>query len=160
MARRKRSSGDGAPCRETGQASYGRGCGRATCPGCEPRIAVTPSGYGLKSHKAFLSPRTSEAKWLRTASPYTWPLAWQVERGHAKLPEPFKPETAEQVRARQLRAKPTLGGKPYPWKMWYDHKPASEQLKPSAPVAVPADITVNDWPNDADLPAWESEVAA
>ena len=99
------------------------GCARITCPQCEPVKVETPSGPGLKSHRAFLSPRMPEAKWLREASMYTWPL-WR----NWKPPKPITVETTADVRKRErawLRSAKPAG---YTWRV--------EKLTPAQRVAL------------------------
>ncbi len=81
--------------------------------------AVTPSGLGLKSHRAFLAPQRPEAKWLRECSPYVWPLwrNWQP-------PKPMKVETAADVTRRLLAYKPAS----YTWRI--------ERLTPAQRIAL------------------------
>ena len=90
-------------------------CNRIACATC----VVTPSGPGLKSHRAFLSPRMPEAEWLREASMYQWPL-WR----NRKLPKPLKVETAADVTRRLLSYKPAG----YSWRI--------ERLTPAQRIAL------------------------
>ena len=95
------------------------GCARITCPQCEPVKVETPSGPGLKSHRAFLAPRMPEAKWLRQCSPYVWRL-WR----DWKPPKPMKVETAADVTRRLLSYKPAG----YCWRV--------EKLTPAQRIAL------------------------
>ena len=97
------------------------GCARITCPQCEPVKVETPSGPGLKSHRAFLSPRMPEAKWLREASMYTWSL-WR----HWKPPRSITVETTADVRKRERAWLRTAS--PYSWRC--------EKLTPAQRIAL------------------------
>src|SRR2546428_10255945 len=78
-------------------------CSHGATGNCSPCDSIaTPSGPGLKSHRAFLAPRMPEQRWLREASMYQWPL-WR----NRKLPKPLKVETAADVTRRLLAYRPT-----------------------------------------------------
>ena len=95
-------------------------CSHGATGNCGPcNSLATPSGPGLKSHRAFLAPRMPEAKWLRQCSPYTWPL-WR----DWKPPKPMKVETAADVMRRLLAYKPAG----YTWPI--------ERLTPAQRVAL------------------------
>ena len=72
--------------------------------------AVTPSGPGLKSHRDFLSPRTPEAKWLRTCNPYS---GWKLWRDWTP-PKPVKVESSADTRKRERTWLRTAS--PYSWR--------------------------------------------
>jgi len=95
-------------------------CSHGATGNCSPCDSIaTPSGPGLKSHRAFLAPRTPDAKWLRECSPYVWPL-WC----NWKPPKPMKVETAADVTRRLLALKPAG----YTWRI--------ERLTPAQRVAL------------------------
>ena len=88
-------------------------CSHGATGNCSPCSSIaTPSGDGLKSHRAFLAPRMPEAKWLRECSPYVWPL-WR----NWKPPKPMKVETAADVTRRLLAYKPAGRFHSYGWKV-------------------------------------------
>ena len=95
-------------------------CSHGATGNCSPCSSIaTPSGDGLKSHRAFLAPRMPEAKWLRECSPYVWPL-WR----NWKPPKPLSVETAADVTRRLLAYKPAG----YTWRV--------EKLTPAERIAL------------------------
>ena len=95
-------------------------CSHGATGNCSPCDSIeTPSGPGLKSHRDFLAPRMPEAKWLREASMYQWPL-WR----NWKPPKPLKVETAADVTRRLLSYKPAG----YSWRI--------ERLTPAQRIAL------------------------
>jgi len=71
------------------------------------------SENAFKMWKSYLgTARTPYDKWVRSFSPYTWPL-WR----NWKPPKRAKVETPAEVNARLSRVKPC----DYTWKLWFDH---------------------------------------
>ena len=97
-------------------------CSHGATGNCSPCDSIeTPSGPGLKSHRAFLSPRMPEAKWLREASMYTWPL-WRSW----KPPKPITVATTADMRKRERTWLRTAS--PYSWRC--------EKLTPAQRIAL------------------------
>ena len=97
-------------------------CSHGATGNCSPCDSIeTPSGPGLKSHRDFLSPRMSEAKWLREASMYQWPL-WR----NWKPPKPITVETTADIRKRERTWRRTAS--PYSWRC--------EKLTPAQRIAL------------------------
>ena len=141
MARRRQNPDDDSRCAcEPRKPQYGNadgfGCALEppACTGGHKRDAwssthhhfgcvywdADDSGNEFRPFKAFLgSPRTPYAKWVKTASPYPWPL-WR----NRKPPKALKVETAADVTRRLLAYKPAG----YTWRI--------ERLTPAQRIAL------------------------